>query len=103
VAQAPIDTLPLFVRAGSIVPMGAPVLSTHEAQKIARIRVYPGAEADFTLFSDDGTTYAYEHGAGSVTQIHWDNAKSQLLHSGAPAWSEPDDAVIQLMGAKKQP
>jgi alpha-glucosidase (family GH31 glycosyl hydrolase) len=60
---------PLFVRAGSIVPLGAPVESTHEKQAIAKIRVYPGADGSFTLFSDDGKTYAYEKGAGSVTRI----------------------------------
>jgi alpha-glucosidase (family GH31 glycosyl hydrolase) len=50
---APIETIPLFVRAGSIVPLGSPVESTHQAQTIEKIRVYPGADADFTLFSDD--------------------------------------------------
>jgi alpha-D-xyloside xylohydrolase len=49
--QAPIDTIPLFVRAGSIIPLGAPVESTHEVQAIAKVRVYPGADASFTLFS----------------------------------------------------
>ena len=59
--DAPIDTLPLFVRAGSIVPLGdAPVNSTNETQKIGQVRVYPGADGDFTLYSDDGKTYAYE-------------------------------------------
>ena len=38
------------------------------AADIASVRVYPGADADFTLFSDDGTTYAYEKGAGSTHQ-----------------------------------
>ena len=42
---APIDTMPLFVRAGSILPLGAPVESTHEKQAIAKVRVYPGADA----------------------------------------------------------
>jgi alpha-D-xyloside xylohydrolase len=101
VAEAPIDTLPLFVRAGSIVPMGTLVLSTHEQQKIARIRVYHGADGNFSLFSDDGTTYAYEHGAGAVTQIHWDNAKRQLVHTGAQAWSGPDSAVVEFVRGEK--
>jgi len=51
------------------------VESTHETQAIQKVRVYPGAEGSFTLFSDDGTTYAYEKGAGSVTKLHWDEAK----------------------------
>jgi alpha-D-xyloside xylohydrolase len=97
VAQAPIDTLPLFVRAGSIIPMGSPVLSTHEQQKIAHIRVYPGAEGDFTLFTDDGTTYAYENGAGAVTQLHWDQAQRRLTHSGTAPWTGPDSEVIEVL------
>jgi alpha-D-xyloside xylohydrolase len=95
---APIDTLPLFVRAGSIVPLGAPVESTHQAQAIERVRVYPGQDASFTLFSDDGKTYAYEKGAGSITRLHWDEAKRQLTHEGDPAWSTADSAVLEVVG-----
>ena len=54
VAEAPIDTLPLFVRAGSIVPLGSEVESAQQPQAIASVRVYPGAEGSFTLFQDDG-------------------------------------------------
>jgi alpha-glucosidase/alpha-D-xyloside xylohydrolase len=96
-AEAPIDTIPLFVRAGSIVPLGAPVLSTHEAQAIAAVRVYPGADADFMLFSDDGTTYSYEHGAGSATKLHWDDAKHQFTHTGPAAWTQPDAKIVDIV------
>jgi len=96
--QAPIDTIPLFVKAGSIVPLGAPVESTHETQAIAKILVYPGADASFTLFSDDGKTYAYESGAGSVTHLHWSEAQKQLTHEGAEAWSAGDSAVVEVVG-----
>jgi alpha-glucosidase/alpha-D-xyloside xylohydrolase len=96
-ADAPIDTIPLFVRAGSIVPLGTPVLSTHEPQTIATVRVYPGADADFTLYSDDGTTYSYEKGAGSTTTLHWDDAKHQLTHAGAAAWTEPDSRIVDIV------
>ena len=95
---APIDTLPLFVRAGSIIPMGAPVESTHQAQAIERVRVYPGADASFTLFSDDGRTYAYEKGAGSITRLRWDDAKRLLTHEGDPAWSGPDIEIVEVAG-----
>lgn len=95
--SSPIDTIPLFVRAGSIVPLGAPVESTHERQAIAKVRVYPGANGNFTLFSDDGTTYAYEHGAGSITQLHWDDGRQRLTHQGAAAWNGPDDALVEVV------
>jgi len=96
--SAPIDTIPLFVRAGSIIPLGSAVESTHQAQGIDRVRVYPGADADFTLFSDDGKTYAYEKGAGSVTRLHWDEGRQKLTRQGDPAWSVPDSAIVEIAG-----
>ena len=82
IASAPIDTLPLFVKAGSILPIGSKVLSTHEKQTVEKLRVYPGQDGSFTLFNDDGTTYAYEKGAGEITNIHWNNATGKLTHEG---------------------
>jgi alpha-D-xyloside xylohydrolase len=97
-AQAPIDTIPVFVRAGSIVPLGSAVENTKQAQSIAKVLVFPGADGDFTLFSDDGTTYAYEKGAGAVTKVHWDEAGQRLMHTGAAAWAGPDSAVVEVVG-----
>ncbi len=95
---SPIDTIPLFVRAGSIIPLGAPIESTQQKQAIAKVLVYPGADASFTLFSDDGTTYAYEKGAGEITRLAWDDAKHQLTHDGATAWSGPDSGIVSVIG-----
>ena len=97
-ADAPIDTLPLFVRAGSIVPLGSEVLSADEPQSIASVRVYPGADGSFTLFQDDGTTYAYEKGAGSVTKLNWNDASHRLIHEGPAAWSGSDADVVTVVG-----
>jgi alpha-D-xyloside xylohydrolase len=80
--SAPIDTIPLFVRAGSILPLGTTVESTNEVQKIAMVKVYPGADGDFDLYRDDGKTYAYEHGAYAVVHLHWDDAARKLMHRG---------------------
>jgi alpha-D-xyloside xylohydrolase len=95
---APIDTLPLFVRAGSILPLGAAVESTHEVQAISAVRVYAGADANFMLFSDNGISYEYEKGAGSITHLHWDEAQKKLTHMGAAAWSKPESEVVQIIG-----
>jgi alpha-D-xyloside xylohydrolase len=96
--SAPIDTIPIFVRAGSILPLGAAIESTDEKQAIASLRVYPGANGDFTLYSDDGTTYAYETGKSEITHLHWDNAAGKLEHTGASAWSKPDGALVEIVG-----
>ncbi|MDR3727922.1 MAG: glycoside hydrolase family 31 protein [Terracidiphilus sp.] len=95
---APIDTIPLFVRAGSIVPRGSVVESTHQQQAIASVSVYPGANGDFTLYSDDGKTYAYEKGDSSITHLHWNDATGLLTREGVPAWTNPDSAIVKIVG-----
>jgi alpha-D-xyloside xylohydrolase len=97
-ADAPIDTLPLFVRAGSIVPLGEPVESTNEVQKIARVRVYPGADAEFALYQDDGKTYAYEHGDSTITHLQWNDAAQKLSHEGTAAWTAQDSEILEVVG-----
>jgi alpha-D-xyloside xylohydrolase len=97
-AAAPIDTIPLFVRAGSIVPLGSEIESTDQPQSIASIRVYPGADGEFTLFSDDGKTYAYEKGESSITHLHWSDAAGQFTHDGAQAWTGTDGALVTVVG-----
>jgi alpha-D-xyloside xylohydrolase len=97
-ANAPIDTIPLFVKAGSIIPLGSEVENTHQKQAIAKVKVYPGADGSFTLFEDDGTTYAYEKGGGQVTKLHWDDAVQKLTSEGPSAWSAPDSAIVEIEG-----
>lgn len=96
--DAPIETLPLFVRTGSIVPLGTEILTTKQKQEIAKVKVYAGADGEFTLFHDDGTSYAYEKGAGEFTKLHWNNATQTLTHTGAAAWSSADAQVVEVVG-----
>ncbi len=93
---APIDTIPLFVRAGSILPLGAPVESTHDHQQIEKIKVYPGADSTFTLYNDDGTTYAYEKGDRQITTLTWDDKAGKLAHEGAEAWEGSDAKLVEI-------
>jgi alpha-D-xyloside xylohydrolase len=97
--NAPIDTLPLFVRAGSIVPLGVPVLSTNERQALAKIRVYPGTNGRFTLYQDDGKTYAYEKGDSQITQLLWDDASGKLTQHGAQIQPVMDE-IVERVGSK---
>jgi len=91
---APIDTIALFVAAGSIVPLGADVQNTSTPQALKEIRVYPGRNADFELYDDDGVTYDYERGRGHLTRLHWDESKGQLSGKGA---ATPGGSVGSLL------
>lgn len=98
--DAPIDILPLFVRAGSIIPFGEGIESTSQPQKILKVRIYPGADGDEVLYQDDGLTYAYEKGEARLTHLHWNDSTHKLEHSGTQAWTGPDSDVIELVKAK---
>ncbi len=96
-ADAPIDTLPLFVKAGSIVPLGSEVQSAQQPQTITSVRVYPGANGKFTIFQDDGNTYEYEKSGGRLTNLSWDDSTHQLKHEGEPAWSGSDSSIVTVV------
>jgi alpha-D-xyloside xylohydrolase len=78
-AAAPFDAIPVYVRAGSIVPIGPELQYTSEkpADPIT-LYVYAGEDGAFTLYEDQGTTYDYERGAFSTIRFSWDDAKSTL-------------------------
>ena len=78
-ADAPYERIPLYVRAGSIIPFGPDMQWSDEkpADNI-RLYVYAGRDADFTLYEDDGVTYGYEKGAYAMIPIHWDDASRTL-------------------------
>ncbi len=80
--SAPIDIIPVFVRAGSILPLGSVVESTNEKQTVASLRVYPGADGSFDLYTDDGATYAYEQGHSQTSHLHWSDSTHKLTHTG---------------------
>eukprot|EP00928_Gymnodinium_smaydae_P034702 TRINITY_DN24534_c0_g1_i6.p1 TRINITY_DN24534_c0_g1~~TRINITY_DN24534_c0_g1_i6.p1 ORF type:complete len:458 (-),score=42.48 TRINITY_DN24534_c0_g1_i6:74-1447(-) len=78
-ASFALDEAPCFVHAGAIVPLG-PYLQ-HTGERPAdplEIRVYPGADARFTLFEDDGLSKAYERGEASRIAFSWDEQNHVL-------------------------
>jgi alpha-D-xyloside xylohydrolase len=78
-ASAPIDHLPLYVRAGSVVPLG-PVMqySTERAPDPIEVRVYPGADGAFTLYEDENDNYNYENGMHATIPLTWNDAARTL-------------------------
>ena len=88
-ADAPLEKLPLYVRAGSIVPMGPTMeWSTEKPADPVDIRVYPGADGDFTLYEDENDNYDYVKGQHATIQLHWDDA-AKTLTFGARQGSYP--------------
>jgi alpha-D-xyloside xylohydrolase len=79
VKETPIDIIPLYVKAGSILPIGPKVqYATEKKWDNLEIRVYPGAEGEFTLYEDENDNYDYEKGAYSTIIFKWDNEKKTL-------------------------
>jgi len=77
-AEADIDSLPLAVRAGSIIPMGPVVQTAMDKADPMELRIYRGADAEFTLYEDQGDTYNYEKGAYATIHIKWDDQGRRL-------------------------
>jgi alpha-D-xyloside xylohydrolase len=77
--QAPLGILPLYVRAGSIVPMGPEVqYATQAPEAPYEVRIYPGADARFTVYEDDNETYAYEKGERATYDLIWNDRTREL-------------------------
>jgi len=87
--EAPLDREPLFVRAGSIVPLGPDLQYAAEKPADAiELRIYPGADGSFTLYEDDGDTYNYEKGTFATIPMRWDD-NSRMLTIGDRTGSFP--------------
>lgn len=77
--EAPINIIPLYVKAGSILPIGPKVQFAAEKKwDNLDIRIYPGADGEFTLYEDENDNYNYEKGAYSTISFKW-NDKSKTL------------------------
>lgn len=77
--ETPIDVMPLFVKAGSIIPFGPNVqFATEKKWDNLEIRVYPGANGTFTLYEDENDNYNYEKGQFTTITFRWNDKKQQL-------------------------
>nr|MBR4281532.1 DUF5110 domain-containing protein [Clostridia bacterium] len=101
--DAPLDTIPMFVRSGSILPLGADVQHSGELSHAPlTIAVYPGADAVFTLYDDAGDGYGYEQGEYTEIPMTW-KENARILTIGArqgtyPGMPEATTLRIQLAG-----
>jgi alpha-glucosidase len=94
--NAKLDEIPVYVRAGTILPLG-PVLqyTGQPTQEPLEMQVYPGNDGSFILVEDDGTTTGYKMGAERQTLFGWDDAKQQLSWRVANGYS--GDNVFKSM------
>jgi alpha-D-xyloside xylohydrolase len=79
-AIAPMERIPLFVRAGSILPLGPDEeWATEKPADPIELRIYRGANGDFTLYEDENDNYNYEKGTYATIPMHWDDASHTLI------------------------
>ncbi len=77
--ETTLDRVPMFVRAGSILPLGPEMQYVGEkAWDNLEMRVYPGANGSFTLYEDEGDNYNYEKGDYATITFQWNDSKKQL-------------------------
>jgi len=80
--EVPVDIIPLYVKAGSIIPLGPKVqYATEKRWDDLEIRVYEGANGSFTLYEDENDNYNYEKGIYSTITFSWNDAKKELTIS----------------------
>ncbi|MGN6637997.1 MAG: glycoside hydrolase family 31 protein [Mucilaginibacter sp.] len=78
-ASAPINIMPLYVKAGSIIPMGAEVeYATQKKNKPVELRIYPGANGKFTIYEDENDNYNYEKGNYATYTLTWNDKQHTL-------------------------
>src|SRR5690606_12324344 len=77
--ETPIDIIPLYIKEGSILPIGPNVqYATEKKWDNLELKVYTGANGSFTLYEDEFYNYNYENGAYTEIPITWDNSKKTL-------------------------
>jgi alpha-D-xyloside xylohydrolase len=78
-APAPIERIPLYIRAGAILPMGPEIeYADQKPDTPIELRIYHGADCSFDLYEDEGDTYAYEKGAHASIPIRWNDVNHRL-------------------------
>lgn len=78
-AEAPLDRLPLYIRAGSVIPMGPDEeWATEKPADPIELRIYPGANGSFTLYEDEADNYNYEKGVYATIPLQWNDSERVL-------------------------
>ena len=101
--DAPLSTMPLFVKAGAIVPMSPVMQHTGEFDRDAvTLRIYPGADGHFTWYDDDGISYRHENEMFMEMDCFW-NEKLRMLTltlNAAGRMPPPAGVLVELAGSR---
>jgi len=74
-----LETLPLYVRAGTVLPLGP--VKQYVGEKVDQplsVSIYPGADSSFLLYEDDGSSFNYRHGDWMGLQMEWQDGQRKL-------------------------
>jgi alpha-D-xyloside xylohydrolase len=95
-ARAQRDTIPLFVRAGSIIPLGPEMLYANQKKAdTIELRAYPGANGSFTMYEDEGDNYNYETGKYALIPITYiDNPKNVIIGDRTGSFTNMDQKKV---------
>ena len=99
VADAPLSRMPLYVREGSVIPLGPAIESTARMpSQTLDIVIYAGADGHFSLYEDDGVSYGYERGEYSRIDMDWNDSRRELSISDLRgAWpAMPAERVLRI-------
>lgn len=78
VKETPVDIIPLYIKAGAILPLGPEIQYSSQQSDLVEIRVYPGANGKFVLYDDEKDGYNYEKGIYSTIEFAWNDKKGKL-------------------------
>ncbi|MCC6497936.1 MAG: DUF5110 domain-containing protein [Propionibacteriaceae bacterium] len=94
-AAAPLNQLPLFVRAGSVLPLQAPVTHALENRDSFEAVIYPGADGSGRLYDDDGLSHSYEFGDYSMIEFDWED-RTRTITLRASSWVRERPLALRL-------
>lgn len=78
-ADAPIDIIPVYVKAGSIIPMTVSMEYVDEIPDVTiEVRIYSGRDTEYELYEDEGNSYRYEKGEYAITKMIWSEERREL-------------------------
>ncbi len=103
--KATLDILPLFVKAGSIIPVSEPLMYADEKNgEISEVIIYGGGDGEFTLYNDEGDDYSYENGNYSMIPLSFnDHSKTLLFGKSCGKYKYQEQFKITLIESGKDP